>query len=80
MAKPPTPDSTPRPVRDPHEWKTGDEPITTAQRSYLETLYREAGEDIPDDLTELTKAEAALQIEELQRRTGRSPSGPSSPH
>ena len=24
--------------RDPDEWKTGDEPMTDAQRSYLETL------------------------------------------
>jgi ABC-type Fe3+ transport system substrate-binding protein len=80
MAKPPTPDSTPETVRDPHEWKTGDEPITTAQRSYLETLYKEAGEDIPEDLSDLTKAEAALEIEELQRRTGRGPTTPKSPH
>jgi hypothetical protein len=64
-------------VRDPHEWKTGDEPITTAQRSYLETLLREAGEDVPEDLSDLTKAEAALEIEELQRRTGRGPAGSS---
>ncbi|HEU4626223.1 MAG TPA: DUF3072 domain-containing protein [Steroidobacteraceae bacterium] len=76
MAKPTNPDSARGTVRDPHEWKTGDEPITTAQRSYLETLYTEAGEDVPEDLGELTKAEAALEIEELQRRTGRG--GPSS--
>jgi Protein of unknown function (DUF3072) len=25
----------------PDEWKTGDEPMTDAQRSYLETLCRE---------------------------------------
>jgi hypothetical protein len=77
MAKPTTPDPSQTPVRDPHEWKTGDEPITTAQRSYLETLLREAGEDVPEDLSDLTKAEAALEIEELQRRTGR---GPASDH
>jgi len=28
---------------DPHDWKPGDEPMTAAQRSYLETLCREAG-------------------------------------
>jgi hypothetical protein len=55
---------------DPHEWKTGDEPMTAAQRSYLETLAREAGEELEPD-RELTKAEAALRIEELQERTGR---------
>jgi Protein of unknown function (DUF3072) len=31
--------------RDPDEWKTGDEPMTDAQRFYLETLCRETGED-----------------------------------
>ncbi len=55
---------------DPHDWKTGDEPMTAAQRSYLETLSREAGEALDPNL-ELTKAEAALRIEELQARTGR---------
>lgn len=57
--------------REPEQWKTGDEPITAAQRSYLETLATEAGESV-DDLDGLTKAEAARRIEELQRRTGRS--------
>lgn len=54
--------------RDPDEWKTGDEPMTAAQKSYLHTLATEAGEDVDDDLT---KAEAAKRIEELQQRTGR---------
>jgi hypothetical protein len=59
-------------LRDPHDWKTGDEPMTAAQRSYLETLTREAGEDFDDEeALELTKAEAALRIEELQKKTGR---------
>ena len=56
--------------RDPHDWKTGDEPMTAAQRSYLETLTREAGEDFNAEIT-FTKAEAALRIEELQRQTRR---------
>ena len=30
--------------REPDEWKTGDEPMTEAQRSYLETLSRETDE------------------------------------
>jgi hypothetical protein len=42
----------------------------TAQRSYLETLSREAGEPFDPD-SSMTKAEAARRIEELQRRTGR---------
>ena len=32
--------------QDPDEWKTGDEPMTDAQRSYLETLCRETGEAV----------------------------------
>jgi hypothetical protein len=61
-----------QPLRDPRKWKTGDEPITAAQRSYLETLATEAGEIIDDDeLDSLTKAEAAMRIEEFQKRTGR---------
>lgn len=64
--------TTNQPLRDPTEWKTGDEPITAAQRSYLETLGTEAGEKV-EDLDSLTKAEAALKIEELQRQTGRGP-------
>ena len=55
-------------IKSPDEWKTGDEPETAAQRSYLETLSREAGEDPPGPLT---KVGAARQIEQLQERTGR---------
>jgi len=61
------------PFRDPEHWKTGDEPMTAAQRSYLQTLATEAGEEF-DESEQLTKAEAALRIEELQKRTGRKPS------
>ena len=55
-------------IKDPDEWKTGDEEITGAQRSYLQTLADEAGEDV--DLN-LTKAEASKKIDELQQKTGR---------
>ena len=58
------------PFRDPEHWKTGDEPMTAAQKSYLSTLATEAGESFKDD-EPLTKAEAALRIEELQKKTGR---------
>jgi hypothetical protein len=75
MKKPSTTPSASPPLRDPDKWKTGEEPMTTAQRAYLETLTREAGEDLPDDIDELTKAEAAVRIDELQRRTGRGPVG-----
>ena len=43
--------------------------MTAPQRSYLDTLAREAGEEIPADLT---KAEASEQIDRLQNETGRS--------
>ena len=62
-------DST-QPFRDPAHWKTGDEPMTAAQKSYLPTLATEAGE-LVGDLDSLTKAAAALRIEALQRKTGR---------
>ena len=55
-------------VKDPDDWKTGDEEMTGAQRSYLQTLAEEAGEEV--DLN-LTKAEASKRIEELQHKTGR---------
>jgi hypothetical protein len=51
-------------VRDPEEWVTGDEPMTGPQRSYLDNLARQAGEEIPADLT---KAEASEHIERLQQ-------------
>lgn len=54
--------------KDTSDWVTGDESMTGPQRSYLQTLAREAGADLPD---ELTKAEASDLIEELQARTGR---------
>jgi hypothetical protein len=55
-------------VKDPDEWKTGDEPMTGAQRSYLNTLADEAGEEVDENLT---KAEASKKIDELQQKTGR---------
>jgi len=54
--------------KDPEDWVTGDEPMTGPQRSYLQTLAREAGRDVPDDLD---KAKASELIDELQRETGR---------
>lgn len=55
--------------KDPSDWVTGDEPMTAPQASYLDTLARQAGEEISADLT---KAEASEQIERLQGETGRS--------
>ncbi|WP_372698190.1 DUF3072 domain-containing protein [Arthrobacter sp. JSM 101049] len=64
----PTPESNDDVNRDPEEWVTGDEPMTAAQRSYLDTLAREAGEEIPADLT---KAQASEHIDRLQERSKR---------
>ncbi len=54
--------------KDPDQWVTGDEPATGPQRSYLETLAREAGEEVPDDLN---KADASKKIDELQGKSDR---------
>jgi Protein of unknown function (DUF3072) len=54
--------------KDPQEWTTGDEPMTAPQESYLRTLAREAGEDVPPNLS---KAEASALIDRLQARSER---------
>ena len=54
--------------RHPDDWKTGDEPMTDAQRSYLETLCHETNEEFDDTLT---KAEASKRIDELRARSPR---------
>jgi hypothetical protein len=61
------PDTSNR-IKDPEDWTTGDEPMTGAQESYLNTLATEAGETVEPDLT---KAEASKRIDELQDKTGR---------
>ncbi|MFT3782092.1 MAG: DUF3072 domain-containing protein [Nibricoccus sp.] len=58
----------PNPEKDPADWKTGDEPMTGPQQSYLKTLANEAKEKVDEDLT---KAEASKKIEELREKTGR---------
>jgi hypothetical protein len=64
----PTPDITENPSKPTDQWVTGDEPMTGPQHSYLQTLAREAGRELPDNLT---KAQASELIEELQSSTGR---------
>ena len=59
------PDNT---IKKPEDWKTGDEPSTGAQNSYLQTLASETHEKVD---TDLTKAEASKKIDELQHKTGR---------
>ena len=55
-------------VKDPDDWVTGDEQMTGAQASYLQTLSEEAGEDFDP---KLNKADASKKIDELQDATGR---------
>jgi hypothetical protein len=62
------PDAGSTASKDPDDWVTGDEPITGPQKSYLDTLAREAGEELPADMT---KAEASEHIDRLQQKTGR---------
>jgi len=56
------------PEKDPEDWTTGNEPMTGPQRSYLQTLCREAGEEFNENLS---KADASKKIDELQEKTGR---------
>jgi len=67
-AKADSPEAGDSAVKDPSDWVTGDEPMTASQRSYLDTLAREAGEEIPANIT---KAEASEHIDRLQAKTGR---------
>lgn len=63
-----TPDPTQNAEKDPETWVTGDEPMTGPQASYLQTLAREAGQEVPEGLD---KARASELIDELQQKTGR---------
>ena len=53
--------------KDPADWVSGEDPMTAAQKSYLDTLARQAGEELPADLT---KAEASEHIERLRGGQG----------
>ncbi|HVT66883.1 MAG TPA: DUF3072 domain-containing protein [Trebonia sp.] len=61
------------PAKDPEEWVTGDEPMTGPQKSYLQTLAREASREI--ELDGMSKADASRLIDELQAASGRGTSG-----
>lgn len=52
--------------KDPGDWASGDEPMTSAQRPYLKTLSEQAHQ--PDAYPEdLTKAEASKRIDKLKQ-------------
>ena len=54
--------------KDPDQWVTGEEQMTGAQASYLQTLCQEANVEFDESLS---KADASKQIDELQEKTGR---------
>jgi hypothetical protein len=60
------------PEKPTEDWVTGDEPMTGPQRSYLETLMRGTGEDVPEGLT---KAEASDLIDRLRGDDADAPAG-----
>lgn len=55
-------------IKDPDDWTTGEEPMTGAQRSYLDTLAEAAHVSPPGDLS---KADASKMIDELKEKAGR---------
>jgi hypothetical protein len=61
--------------KNPKDWVTGDEPMTGAQASYLQTLCEEAG--VPFDRT-LSKAAASERIDQLKSEVPRTSGGSSS--
>jgi hypothetical protein len=60
-------DQDPALQKDPTDWVSGDDPMTAAQRSYLDTLAKQAGEELP---AELSKAEASQHIDRLKSQLG----------
>jgi hypothetical protein len=54
--------------KNPDDWVTGDEPMTGAQASYLQTLSEEADAEFDPHLS---KGDASKRIDELQAETGR---------
>lgn len=64
-----TPDPTEGTLeKDPEDWVSGDDPATEAQKSYLDTLAKEAGEQLP---AQLSKREASEHIDRLRKGLGR---------
>ena len=55
-------------LKDPEDWVSGDDPMTDAQASYLQTLCEEAGETFEPTLS---KAEASKRIDALREKTGK---------
>ena len=56
------------PAKDPKDWKSGDDPATPSQLSYLKTLAEQANEQPPRE--GLSKAEASEEIDRLRKQAG----------
>jgi hypothetical protein len=63
----PEDDRDPALQKNPSDWVSGDDPMTPAQQSYLDTLARQASEELPADLS---KAEASQHIDRLKSQLG----------
>jgi hypothetical protein len=57
-------------VKDPKDWKSGDDPATPSQISYLETLSEQADDGGKIEPENLTKAEASEEIDRLRKEAG----------
>jgi len=55
-------------IKDPQDWKSGDDPATPSQLSYLNTLAAQAGEELKNG--DMTKAEASVEIDRLRDEAG----------
>lgn len=54
--------------KDPDQWVTGDEPMTGAQASYLQTLCEETGQEFDPSMS---KADASKLIDDLKAESPR---------
>jgi hypothetical protein len=55
--------------KSPDDWVSGDEPMTDAQASYLQTLSEQAHQPLTIRKN-LTKAEASKLIDEMRKKAG----------
>jgi hypothetical protein len=67
MGAAPEDDRDPALQKNPSDWVSGDDPMTPAQQSYLDTLARQGEEELPADLS---KAEASQHIDRLKSQLG----------
>ena len=64
---PDVPPASLNPEKDPDEWVTKDEPMTGPQRSYVQTLCREAAEELNENWT---KRKLRKKSRSFNRRLG----------